>query len=224
MRNIVDIVENEIIARMDNRVMVLSFAGKKVTVCNAKWARKNKVFTGTDNLPNLIVNVVGNDIFLELDYTGGTGYASIELPIYFHGTPRVTNTEWKASGNNEAAKVPFIWLVEPVNEEYQNEESVIERNSDIQILICDSRDGTNWTNNDIHSQRSNTLYALADEFIASVKRNRKFARFTNYRERNLTKLGTENLNGFEKNIIDSDLTAIEIRLTLPIYKTSNCNC
>ena len=45
-----------------------------------------------------------------------------------------------------------------------------------------------------------------------------------YDLKNFTRFGTESNNGFTANIIDADLTGVELRISLPIYKLSDCKC
>jgi hypothetical protein len=227
MENIVDIVEQEIVNKMNNRLQVTGFANTNIQVCELKWARINKGLIDADENPYIIesINEALDIITLTDDYLGGNDYVELEMPLYVHGTPKVTNVEWSLLSNNEDAKVPFIWLVEPVNERPFGSQSSIERESELRVFFCDNRDGVNWTNNDIHELRSKALYRMVDEFMKAIDKNPIFKPYTDYSLRNLTKLGTENAQGFEKNIIDSELTALELRLTLPIYKRSkNCIC
>lgn len=225
MEDIVDIVD-EIVSMMNVDLTVIDVNGAVITVCSIKWARKGKLIIGSDEEPYLIVSV-NNDlsqITLGKAFTSPGKTVKIELPLYFHGTPRVTNSEWSAFSSNEMNKVPWIWLVEPVNERIEDDNSSIERRSELEILFIDSRDGVNWTNDQIHAERSGLLYNMATEFINTIKRTPKFARLSPFNIMNLAKLGRENQSGFERNIIDSDLTALRLRVTLPIYKTSNCTC
>lgn len=225
MEDIVDIVDHQIVRKMNNKLTVQSSANKSIFVCDVKWARANKGLFDSDGKAYIIENVSAEGgIELTEDFEGVDDFVLLERPLYVHGTPKVTNIEWSLLTNNELAKVPFIWLVEPVIEKPFGVESSVERESELRVLFCDSRNATQWTNHDIHFQRSEMLYRMVDQFVKAIDKNPVFKRYTDFSVRNLTKLGTENAQGFEKNIIDSDLTAIELRLTLPIYKTSKCKC
>jgi hypothetical protein len=201
----------------------LSKANKNIVVCNLKWARVGKGIIANDDEGYFIesINYETNTITLTDNYESPLGVAYLELPTYKYGTPKATNTEWQP---NELGVTPCIWLVEPVDEQPFGRDSSVERESDLRLIFLDSRDSVNWLNKDIHEQRSRSLYALQEEFVKTIERNLIFKRFTNYSLRNLTKLGTESAQGFEKNIINSDLTALDLRLTLPIYKGLKCNC
>lgn len=223
MEDIVFIVKEQIVDKLDNSIQILSKANNNIVVCNLKWARVGKGIIANDDAGYFIesIDYDTNTISLTDDFDSPLGVAYLELPTYKYGTPKATNKEWKP---NELGVTPCIWLVEPVEEQPFGRESSIERESDLRLLFLDSRDAVNWLNKDIHEQRSRSLYALQEEFVNTIERNSIFKRFSNYSLRNLTKLGTESAQGFEKNIINSDLTALDLRLTLPIYKGSKCNC
>jgi hypothetical protein len=226
MIDIVDIVEGQIVNKINNQLTVNSFVGGVITVCDLKWARVNKTLTDSASNDYLIQSIDDEtkEITLTTAYIGTIGTVYLEIPLYVHGTPKTTNIEWTKLTNNELAKVPFIWLVEPVSERVFGNDSSVERESELRVLFCDNRDGAQWTNGDIHAERSKTLYEMIEAFVEAIQKNPIFKRYTDFSTRNLTKLGTENAQGFEKNVIDAELTAIELRLTLPIYKVSNCKC
>ena len=223
MEDIVYIVEQEIVNKLDLSINVLEKANRNIRVCDLKWARIGKGIFGSDDQAYIIesIDYSTNIITLTDDFESPLGVAYLERPSYKYGTPKTTNKEWSA---NELGVTPCIWLVEPVDETPQGTQSSVERESNLRLLLLDSRDSVNWLNKDIHNLRSKQLYAIQEEIKETIERNPIFKPISNFSSRNLTKLGTENAQGFEKNIIDSDLTALDLRLTLPIYKRSNCIC
>lgn len=228
MTDIVDIVEQEIVNKMDNILSVVTSSTNTVTVCSAKWVRIGKVLTDSDSNEYTItdVNYSTNTITLNTNFIGENDFVTIERPYYFHGTPLVTSEEWGAFTNNEENKTPFVWLIEPVVERLEGRESSRLGEFELVCYFVDGRDHVNWTNDNIHEKRSNILYAMANEFVDTIERNPIFPRLANRGQlRNLAKFGRETQQGFVENILDAQLTALELRLTLPIYKTSNlCIC
>ena len=222
MEDIVYIVENEIINKIDNSVTITEIVStNSVKLCSVAWLKVGKTLTVSGN--SYIVESIDfatGVVTLTTAFTDSIGVGYIELPAYRFGTPKTTNMEWSP---NELGATPCVWLVEPVSERFMGNESSVERESDLRLLLIDSRDAVNWLNKDIHDNRSASLYLLQDAVVKAINNNAFFKRFTDFSSRNLTKLGTENAQGFERNIIDSDLTALDLRLTLPIYKRSN-NC
>lgn len=172
MKNIVDIVEEQIVNRMNNQLTVKLSANKNVQVCDLKWSRVNKGLLDSDNNGYIIesINYELNQLRLTDDFEGVDDFVYLEPPLYVHGTPKTTNIEWTKLTNNELAKVPFIWLVEPVPEKFLGDDSSVERESEIRVLFCDNRDGSQWTNGDIHAERSKTLYKMIDSFIEAIQK------------------------------------------------------
>lgn len=229
MRDIVDIVEDDIINKMNNVINVKSFVGNVLTVCGVKWARDNK--TVTDSLGNEFKITDVNHDTLEITLTPVTGpdfsgkTLDLPFPSYFFGTPISTNKEWGNFDADEKKKVPFIWLVEPTSETLNPEDNPIERNSDLVLVFLDSNNIEQWRTEDTHSERLRSLYNMVEEFINAINKNTLFEPLVTKRIKNYTKFGKETVDkGFEKNIIDANLTGIELRLTLLVNKEDACNC
>lgn len=232
MEDIVKIVPREIVDKMDAGLELKNVNGGTLTVCNVKWARPGKYIIGetTDEDAEepiktyLITGVdyVANTITLQDAFEHET--ARLYMPLFVHGTPKETNEEWNANPIFELDKLPVIWLVEPTNERPFGRESAVERESDIRVVFFDSRNDAQWLTKNIHEHRTQSLLNMVDEFEKAIKRNRIFKRLESSTLRNLNKLGTESLGSFEKNIIDADLTAMDYRATLSIYRGMKCEC
>lgn len=233
MEDIVNIVKREIIDKMDvslsiSNVEILEVAPdvfiSKITVCDIKWARIGKYVIDEIgvffNILEIDYNL--NLITVENSFESLTGL--LYVPHYFYGTPMQVNSEWGAVTKIEVNKIPFIWLIEPLNENTFGRDSSLERTSEIRLLFVDGRFVTNWKVKDIHEFRIQSLLNMVEQFKESVNGNRIFQRVTDYRVKTLTKLGSESEQGFLKNILDANLTAVELRFTLPIYKGYDCKC
>lgn len=228
MRDIVYIVENEIVDKMDCIVMVQSFVGNVLTACNPKWSRSGK--TVKDYLGNeyTIASVNHTDSTITLTPLGAWTFSGTTLlinkPTFFVGTPIATNSEWAAFSNNEANKVPFIWMVEPTREVFLDEYSTIKRRSDLRIVFLDSNDTQKWLTMDTHNNRLQALYYMVDEFVRVIQNNNVFfSDDMTYDVVNFTKFGKETAQGVEKNIIDANLTGLDLKITVSI--SSGCtNC
>ena len=233
MEDIVNIVKREIIDKMDvslsiSNVEILEVAPNvfisKITVCDIKWARIGKYVIDEIgvffNILEIDYNL--NLITVENSFESLTGL--LYVPHYFYGTPMQVNSEWGAVTKIEVNKIPFIWLIEPLNENTFGRDSSLERTSEIRLLFVDGRFVTNWKVKDIHEFRIQSLLNMVEQFKESVNGNRIFQRVTDYRVKTLTKLGSESEQGFLKNILDANLTAVELRFTLPIYKGYDCKC
>jgi len=64
----------------------------------------------------------------------------------------------------------------------------------------------------------------AAKLVKVIKGSPLFKGVSNSSVRNITKFGTESSRGFETNIIDSNLTGLDCRLTLSIYNEADCKC
>jgi len=233
MEDIVNIVKREIIDKMDvslsiSNVEILEVAPEvfisKITVCDIKWARIGKyVIDETGVFFNILeIDYNLNLITVQNSFESLTGL--LYVPHYFYGTPLQVNSEWGAVTKIEVNKIPFIWLIEPLNENTFGRDNSLERTSEIRLLFVDGRFVTNWKVKDIHEFRIQSLLNMVEQFKESVNDNRIFQRVTDYRVKTLTKLGSESEQGFLKNILDANLTAVELRFTLPIYKGYDCKC
>ena len=233
MEDIVNIVKREIIDKMDvllsiSDVFVIETAPDEfvsvLTVCDVKWARIGKYVIDNDGAFYNILEVNYETSKITINGFFDSESASLYFPHYFYGTPMQVNSEWGAVTKIEVNKIPFIWLIEPLNENTFGRDNSLERTSEIRLLFVDGRFVTNWKVKDIHEFRIQSLLNMVEQFKESVNANRIFQRVTDYRVKTLTKLGSESEQGFLKNILDANLTAVELRFTLPIYKGYDCKC
>lgn len=212
---------------MDRNVTIKLIAANDLTTCGVKWAAVNKVVKD-GNGTEFTVSAVNYDtnVITLVDATGFTGNMVLQKPYFFVGTPMATNSEWKKFSSNEFNKVPFIWMVEPTPERPDYTGASIERESDIRIVFLDSNNIKDWITTQTHDFKLQSLYNMYTEFARVVRTSTAFDwdRLTGATVRNLTKFGTETADGFEKNIIDANLTGVECRITLPIQKKYGCEC
>lgn len=227
MRDIIYIVEQEIVDKMNRNVTVKSIIGNVLTTCGVKWAAVNKVVQD-GNGSDFTVQAVDYDteVITLVDATGFTGNMVLQKPYFFVGTPMATNSEWKKFSANEFAKVPFIWMVEPTAERPDYTGASIERESDIRVVFLDSNNVKDWITTQTHDFKLQSLYNMYEQFILTIQNNPLFDRdrLTSAAIRNLTKFGTETANGFDSNIIDANLTGLDARITLPIQELGECKC
>jgi hypothetical protein len=246
MIDIYNIVKEQIFDKLDKTIKVKGLQavnGKlKMFVCGSvKWARVGKSLRtnttfGTDPtlyyFPIVSVDYVNNIIVLDypkdaegdpVNWTGNTG--TLNDIYFFIGTPLRTNAEWLSFSNNEMLKTPFIWLVEPTREKKLGASSIIERESEIRLLLLDNNNSANWLTKNVHENRLGALYNLASEIENVANDNVKwFKEIETVDVKNYTRFGTETPQGFEANIIDADLTGVEMRFTLKVIKQAYCNC
>jgi len=229
LRDIVYIVRDEIVGKMNNQLKVKLIVGNVLTVCSLKWATVGKIVK--DDLDNeyKVTEVNYDDFTITVTplgsyvFTGKTLF--LNTPYFFTGTPLATNSEWLTFSNDERNKTPFIWLVEPTSENvYDDEDTGYQRDSNLRVVFLDTNNINQWLTMDTHDNRLQSLYYMRDEFVKVIKGSPLFKGVSNSSVRNITKFGTESSRGFETNIIDSNLTGLDCRLTLSIYEEADCKC
>lgn len=238
MKDIFYIIKDEIVSKLDRNLVIYNanLLTDKWLVdikCSVKWSRTFK--TVTDSLGNIFtivsVNYDTNQIGLGIIYDVNDnviepiGTLVLELPEFFIGTPIRTNEEWLLFSSNEMKKTPFIWMLEPTSENILDYKTDIERKSDIHLVLLDSNNSVQWQTKDVHDNRLQALYNLVFEIREAIRENIAYfdAFEQTYDIKNFTRFGSESAGGFSANIIDADLTGIEMRFNLSILKQA-CNC
>jgi len=215
-----------IVSTMDCTILGEYNAALEITeTCKTKWCRIGKTVADS-----------GGNIFTVLDldfdeYIVGESPLQIDLdgvinlnpPIFIHGTKKATNMEWTKMANNVTAKTPIIWLLGSLNFKKFGRESVIDIESSMRIFFLDETDVVNYYTAD-HVQ--NVVYPmeqLAKEFIDTINKNRQFKTIESWEIIEFSRFGVEQENGMFQNILDANLSGVELRITLTKYK-ENCKC
>ena len=194
--------------------------------CNTKWARKGKIVT--DDLENKysIVEVV-TDEYITLSPIGHqnepTNVLYLNDPFWITGTKLATNSEWTKAEKNLMKKTPLIWLLEVIRLRRYGRDSVIEFESDLRLFFLDETNVAQYYTAD---HRENVVYPmerLCDEFIKVVEANRNYQTIENYDIITFSRFGVERDNGMFQNVLDANLSGVELRVTLTKYK-ENCKC
>jgi hypothetical protein len=236
MRLLSDIIEAEVVDKLDNRVKVNS-AGvwdsvtktQVVTLCNEKWLK----------LYGFVYNTLGTRLEVVSYNQNGTITLSvpdapnavakgqnltINRPVFFHGTWYNTTEEWIKFSEDERDKLPFIWLVYPVDEQFNEPQNAVERQSPARLVFVHWSDWLNSTNNDRMQDSVKPLTALVSEFIATIDRNRAiFRERQGFRMKSYPKFGTETERGIVA-VFDSTLSAVEVDVNLSIFHKNSCIC
>jgi len=210
-----------IVGEVDNNI------GKN-TFCQTKWARKGK------RIQNLDTNFTFNIINVEEDYyidalpvgagTFGSGPYELPAPFYIHGTKKATNREWTISTNDLTQKTPIIWLLGPVRYTAFGRESSKEYEADLRLFFLDETDPTNYYTEDHLEQVVWPMEQLANEFLLTLQNDSNYATIDQWEVIEFSRFGTEQDNGFFQNILDANLSGVELRFTLTRYKKNICKC
>jgi len=193
--------------------------------CKTKWARIGK--TVADNVGNIftIQDLDFNEYIIGLNPTAVdlNGTINLNPPLFIHGTKKATNVEWTKLNNNVTQKTPIIWLLGSLNFKQYGRESVIDIESSIRIFFLDETDIVNYKTADHIENVVYPMEQLAKEFIDTINRNRKFKTIESWEIIEFTRFGVEQENGYFQNILDANLSGVELRISLTKYK-ENCKC
>ena len=220
-------VFSEIVAGISPVIEVTVQAGSDYYCCHSKWARKGKFLKGTDINGNIVskrIIAVVDGVKIRLEDSLIVGSTLILNPPFdITGTKMATNLEWTKSTNFALEKTPLIWLLDSFEDDEFGDESVIERSVSCKIFFLDETDIKNYLTKDHKEQVVQPMMNLKDEFLEVIKKNRKFKTITDKKTRYFSRFGTESPQGYEKNILDANLSGLVLTITLTKYK-ENCKC
>ena len=192
----------------------------RTDTCNTKWARVGKYINDPIN-GSLLITEIDYDTYLVAGNANGT--LTLPAPYFVPGTKIAANMEWTKISNDLTTKTPLIWLLHDVRYRKYGRESVYDWESDLRIFFLDETDIVNYYTKDHIDNVVVPMSKLADEFINVVNANRNYKTLDDYEIINFTRFGTETENGYIRNILDANLSGVELRITLIKYK-QNCKC
>jgi hypothetical protein len=220
-----NIVQN-IVYDIDNMIQgVYDINDEKTYSCKTKWTRVGK--TVITNGEQFTVTGLEEDEWLTGTSTNPLvlldGTIFLPQPFFIHGTKKATNREWTILSNNVSSKTPIIWLLGSLNYKQFGRESTIDIESSLRIFFLDETDVTNYYTADHVTQVVYPMEQLAMEFIETINKNRNFKTIEDWEIIEFTRFGVEQENGMFQNILDANLSGVELRITLTKYK-ENCKC
>lgn len=232
MKDIYDIVQDEIFDNLNKSVKILTVSNVTtvftITLCDNKWIRVGQDLTDLGGKLWRITEIDIDGVITCTKPTGATNLVkyqvlTIKQPIFIFGTRINANNDYLKLGRDSRLKLPLIWLVESVSEEEYGVKSNLERKSSIRVLFLDDNNPKQYQTNDYRLNVVSPMIGLKNAFIKAVLDNRLFNELDSWNTRPFTRLGTESEKGFEANILDENLSGVELSITLPIRKV-NCNC
>jgi len=213
-----------VVSQMDSTIDG-TFDVDKTLSCNTKWARVGKKVTDSNGDEFLITEIDENNYLVgqNVDLIDLDGVINLPQPFFIHGTKKATNREWTILSNDVTAKTPIIWLLGSLNYKQFGRESTIDIESSVRIFFLDETDVANYYTADHITQVVYPMEQLAKEFIETINRNRNFKTIEDWEIIEFTRFGVEQENGMFQNILDANLSGVELRITLTKYK-ENCKC
>ena len=222
-----DIVE-QIVLQMNTQITGEFNAGDlKTYSCNTKWARIGKIVKDSLNNEYLITDISTNEWILTNDTDPLSpnldGIIQLPVPYFISGTKLATNSEWTKATPNLLQKTPLIWLLEVIRLKGFGRESTMELETDLRIFFLDETNVAQYYTAD---HRENVVYPmeqLAMEFINTIGRNRNFKTIEEYEMITFSRFGVERDSGVFQNVLDANLSGVELRIRLEKFK-ENCIC
>lgn len=218
---------NTIVNQISSEIKVESKTSNNYFTCKTKWSRKGKTLTGYDINGNLltkkITNVVNNEYITLEDGLIVSNTLVLNAPFDITGTKIATNLEWTKASTFAIDKTPIVWLLDSFDELVYGLESSMERTVDMKVFFLDETDIKNYYTADHKREVIQPMMNLKDEFLEIIKKNRNFKTVIDARVKYFSRFGTESSQGFEKNILDANLSGLVLSLTLTKYK-ENCKC
>lgn len=188
--------------------------------CRTKYARPGKIVKDFSN-EEFLVTEVETDTYIKAGEVDGLIY--LPEPYYISGTPISTNREWTIFESDLLKKTPLIWLLHDIRYFQYGRESVYDWESELRIFFLDETDITNYYTHDHIENVVEPMAELCKLFIEAVNANRSYKTIESYEITNFTRFGEEEQSGVVRNILDANLSGVELRITLIRYK-NNCKC
>ena len=149
-------------------------------------------------------------------------------PVYYlSGTRLAANSEWTKGPANITEKLPLIWLLENLNERFYGREASLERSSDLRIFFLEETNVRQFYTKDHRGQVVGPMQELAVEFMRIITQTTRFKQPENFQIKTYSRFGVEDNTrenrGVIKNVLDANLSGVELQLTLDIYKENSCS-
>jgi hypothetical protein len=211
----------DLVGLIDNEMLGLYDPFEQNTyTCDTSYARVGKYITDQVNGP-LLITAVETDEYIVAG--NASGVLTLPEPYFVPGTKISANNEWTKFSNDLTQKTPLVWLLHDVRYQKFGRESVYEWESDLRIFFLDETDIVNYLTKDHIDNVVLPMSKLAGKFIDVINNDRNYKTLDTYEIVNFTRFGTEQANGYFQNILDANLSGVELRIKLTKYK-QNCKC
>ena len=195
--------------------------------CDTKWARNGKTVSDSSGNEFLITGIEYDESITSDSLTAPfpplEGETFLPKPFFISGTKKATNREWTIAGSNVTEKTPIIWLLETIRERKFGRESVFERETEVRLFFLDETNVREFYTQDHRREVVYPMSKLVEAFIETIRLNRKFLTIEDYTIKSFSRFGVEQENGMFQNVLDANLSGVELILSLTKYK-QNCKC
>jgi hypothetical protein len=229
MTNEVSEVIKEVFTAIDNTVVgVFDSANDRTNMCDTKWIKPLMIVTDSNGDQYRILTVESDEwVTWEPVQQNNTndleGVITLPAPFWITGTMLAANREWTIASNNLLSKLPLVWLLEVIRMTKYGRESTYDFDADVRLFFLDETNAVQFYTAD---HRANVMYPmekLSGEFIRCINDNKSFKTLEDYELITFSRFGTEQREGIFQNILDANLSGVELRVRLTKYK-ANCKC
>lgn len=235
MEEISEIIKN-LVAGIDNRVFynyVVDPPPLSTTHfynCDTKWMRVGDEITNNAGGNSFVTTLIVDEDF---SFFGGTGpwvldppnnFFYVRPPFFQSGTKLAANREWTISTTDLIAKTPLVWLFEIIRVQKFGRDDVREFETDLRLFFLDETNVKDFYTEDHRREVVKPMIKLAEEFLNVVRADRTFKTIENYTLVTFSRFGVETDQGVIENILDANLSGVELQITLTKYKANCKNC
>ncbi len=214
----------DLVNSIDNTIeLAYNTALMRSDTCATKWARVGKPLASDVGEEFYLSDIEPNEWVVAGDNElNGTYY--LPRPYFISGTKIATNREWTIATPNLLEKTPIIWLLYDLEYKNYGRGNTLDWETNIRLFFLDETDVSNYYTKDHTDNVVIPMSLLAEEFIKVVEEDRNFLTLEEYDVINFTRFGTEQENGYFQNILDANLSGVELRIKLSKYKDTTCKC
>lgn len=226
MEEISEII-TDFVSRIDT-TMTGVWDGDYTVYCNTKWARAGKIVTDEIGNEYLINSVDPDGSIASTQLTGAptplTGLTFLNPPFYQGGTKLSANAEWTIVTTDLTAKTPLIWLLEIIRLTKFGRADVREFETSLRLFFLDETNVKDFYTQDHRREVVKPMTSLAEEFLNVIRNDRNYKTIEDYTLVTFSRFGVETDRGVIENILDANLSGVELQFTLTKYKTNCKNC
>lgn len=220
-------IVGDIVSRIDNSIFAsINNETGRLDICDTKWLRKGKIFYDDASLPYQVFDIEYNESMIAIaDGHAGiyNGLGFIQSPLYLNGTKLSTNAEWTKFSKDVTRKTPFIWLLDVIRERKYGRGDSRDFSADLRLFFLDETNIKDYYAADHRREVVYPMKRLAEAFLEVIEKDRSFETIDDIEFISFNRFGVERDNGMFQNILDANLSGVEMRLTLTKRK-QNCKC
>ena len=226
----ISIIVEDLVSGIDKTITGTNVSYDVASFCQTKWARQKKSIRRVSDGEEWFIEAVVLDESITASYLGNTvpeptfeGVFELTAPFFITGTRLAANNEWTIANNNLKFKTPIIWLLETTRERIFGREQTLERASDLRLFMLDETNVKDYFTKDHRVQVVQPMTQLANSLIEVINAKANFEDVEEFQLITFSRFGVEQETGFIKNILDANLSGVELQFTLQKYK-ENCKC